>query len=131
VSHDGLPTTYQPSRVRVVAGLGAVALVALATWWYFDRLYELDVEPVVIEVVDETELMLAVSCAENVTARVSETDDAIRVEDVDGTPIDGDCGAGVTLRLSSLLGDRRVFVEGEDWVRHVRCIAPPELNGCQ
>jgi hypothetical protein len=131
VSHDGLPTTYQPSRVRVVAGLGAVALVALATWWYFDRLYELDVEPVVIEVVDETELMLAVSCAENVTARVSETDDAIRVEDVDGTPIDGDCGAGVTLRLSSPLGDRRVFVEGEDWVRHVRCIAPPELNGCQ
>lgn len=77
-----------------------------------------DLPPLGIEEFETGDVVLSVDlCAENVTARVVETDDEVRISDVSGEPLSGDCLGGVELELAVPVGERRVVVDGDEWVR--------------
>jgi hypothetical protein len=101
----------------VLAGITAVLVVTFGLWSVGHRIMDIDVDPLRIGVVSETELQVLVSCAEDVTVEVSETANAVRIDDVGGRAIDGDCLGETRIRLSRPLGERRVFVEGKEWER--------------
>jgi len=79
-------------------------------------------------------LELGTSCAaDGVTAVVEETTDEVRISDVDGNEIDGDCMGSVLIELLAPLGDRVVVVNGERWVPlapgcPLGSIGPPDLE---
>jgi hypothetical protein len=60
------------------------------------------------------------TCARDVVAALSETDEAVSIDEIDGDSLgnglDGpDCQGGVTLSLRQPVGDRAVVVEGTSW----------------
>jgi hypothetical protein len=65
----------------------------------------------------ERELRLVTGCADDVDASVTETDDAVRIDDISGDRVEGDCLGGVRLTLREPLGARGLFVDGERWQR--------------
>jgi hypothetical protein len=82
-----------------------VAVVALA------RLVLRDPEPspLGIEVRNPTTLALFTSCAEGVDASLAESADSVRIDQISGRVVDGDCLGGVEIELSAPLGDRLIF----------------------
>lgn len=105
-----LPTELR-RRALLVVVVGIVLVVALV------RLVLRDPEPrpIGIEIRNPTTLVLLTSCARDVSARLAESAGAVRIDQVAGRVIDGDCTGGVDLGLSAPLGDRLVFVAGEQW----------------
>lgn len=96
--------------VSVKAIAVVLASTALAACGAQVSLLALDeVQPGVLEI--------AATCADDVSVKVEETTSEVRITDVTGVPIDGDCGGGVTVELEAPLGDRDVVVNGERWVR--------------
>lgn len=98
-------------RALLVVLVGIVLVVALM------RLAVRDPEPrpIGIEIRDPTTLVLLTTCARDVSARLAESADAVRIDQVAGRVIAGDCTGGVELGLSAPLGDRFVFVAGQRW----------------
>jgi hypothetical protein len=74
-----------------------------------------NVEPLGITVQDGRELHLAVTCASEVRAEARELEDEVRVDNVSGEFIDGDCMGSVVLVLERPLGTRELVVEGNTW----------------
>ena len=73
-----------------------------------------------VPVAHTQELHLSTTCAEEVSASLTETDEEVRIGDIEGDALgngrDGpDCQGGVTLSLSEPIGDRTVVVEGTAW----------------
>ncbi len=60
-------------------------------------------------------LEIATSCAEDVSVRVEETSEEVRISDVAGSAIDGDCAGSVVVDLEARLNERAVVVEGVAW----------------
>ena len=74
-------------------------------------------EPLGVRVNDRGETELVTVCSDRVSATVTETDQTVRIEDIDGDVISGaDCEGVVTLDLAMPVGDRTVVVGGEEWV---------------
>jgi hypothetical protein len=92
-----------------------------------------------VPVATAREVYFLTTCAEDVGASLTETEDEVRISDIEGDALgdgrDGpDCQGGVTLSLAEPIGDRAVVVDGETWVlqRGSGCpdgrFAPPESN---
>jgi hypothetical protein len=73
------------------------------------------VEPLGISVQGDRDLILVVACSKNGHAEISETSDEVRVENVSGEFIDGDCLGSVALTLEQPLATRTLVVEGKTW----------------
>jgi hypothetical protein len=67
--------------------------------------------------VRDNRLLLSVSCADDVDAEFTEYTDQVRVHDISGDPVDGDCVGGTALTLTQPLGNRALVVEGDTWRR--------------
>jgi hypothetical protein len=61
--------------------------------------------------------VLYTPCAQNVSADVAESDTEIRVDDIRGDVLDGDCLGAVPLDLDAPIGERKVIVNGDTWMR--------------
>jgi len=71
--------------------------------------------PLGIEIQNPTTLVLVTRCAEGVSARLAESADSVRIDQITGHVMDGDCTGGVEIELSAPLRDRLIFVAGEQW----------------
>ncbi len=77
-----------------------------------------DVPPLGAEIEDGGRVVfLQTGCADDVSASLTETDDVVRIDDVSGDPVDGDCLGGLRLTLARPFGNRDLVVEGETWQR--------------
>ena len=74
-------------------------------------------EPSDIEELPDGTYMLYTPCADDVSAVVTESDSEIRIDDVRGEALDGDCLGGLQLDLDAPIGGRVVVVNGDRWVR--------------
>jgi hypothetical protein len=74
-----------------------------------------NVEPLGICVEGDRDLTLYVTCSSDAHAEISETSDEVRVKNVSGEVIDGDCLGSVALTLEQPLGTRTLVVEGNIW----------------
>ena len=92
-----------------------------------------------VPVTEAQELHLATTCAEEVTATLTETVEEVQIGDIEGDALgtgrDGpDCQGGVTLNLSEPIGDRTVVVDEATWrlFQGSGCLdgrfAPPDSN---
>jgi len=61
--------------------------------------------------------VLSTPCAETVSADVAESNTEIRVDDICGDALDGDCFGVVPLDLDAPIGEREVIVNGDTWMR--------------
>jgi hypothetical protein len=121
---------------RPVAVLAATAAALLAACGS-DGLTAMYVESEPgIAVVEARELALLTVCADEVTAKVSESDEAVRIDDIEGDPIDGaDCQGGASLSVSKPIADRSLVVDGKTWrlLQGTDCpdgrFAPPDSDG--
>jgi hypothetical protein len=73
-----------------------------------------------VPVAEAQEVHLATTCAELVEATLTETDEEVRIGDIEGDALgdgrDGpDCQGGVSFSLSEPIGDRAVVVGGKTW----------------
>lgn len=75
------------------------------------------VEPSDIEELPDGTFVLYTPCAADVSAVVTESDSEVRVDDIRGDALDGDCLGAVPLDLDAPVGDREVVVNGDRWVR--------------
>lgn len=75
------------------------------------------VEPSEIGELPDGTYVLYTNCAADVSAVVTEGDREIRVDDVRGDAVDGDCLGAVPLDLGAPIGEREVVVNGDRWVR--------------
>jgi hypothetical protein len=93
-----------------------------------------------VPVVEARDVHLLTTCADDVNANVSETDEAVRITDIEGDslgsgPDHPDCQGGVTLSLSEPIGERALVVDGETWRLQAgtdcpdKRFAPPDANG--
>jgi hypothetical protein len=120
---DGVGTT-RPESVKVLAIILAIAgLVACGDSDDVELIGVIESRPGVLE--------FMTSCAEEVSVHVEESADEVRISDVVGSPIDGDCGGGVVVELDAPLDGRAVVVDGERWKElaatcPVGRIGPPE-----
>lgn len=76
-----------------------------------------DMVPTSVEEQPDGSFMLLVECAHDVSARLVETPDEVRVDQVKGDRVDGDCLGSTILDLSSPIDERALVVDGERWVR--------------
>ena len=92
-----------------------------------------------VPVTEAQVLHLLTTCAEEVDATLSETDDKVRIGDIEGDALgDGgdhpDCQGGTSFDLSEPTGERRVVVDGTTWQlqrgsgRHDGRFAPPDSS---
>jgi hypothetical protein len=87
---------------------------------------------------DQRELIVAVSCAQGMDAEVVATPDEVRVENITGDVVGGDCQSVLRVPLTEPLGNRALVVDGEVWRRQASDCAPidqygpaeDELPGC-
>lgn len=75
------------------------------------------VQPSEIEELPDGTYMLYTPCADDVSAVVTESGSDVRVDDIRGDALDGDCLGAVPLDLDAPVGDREVIVNGDRWVR--------------
>lgn len=61
-------------------------------------------------------VLLAVCTIGEVTAEVTETAGAVRVDEVSAEVTDDDCAGALQIDLDAPLGDRVLIVEGEQWI---------------
>lgn len=76
-----------------------------------------ELQPSSIEEQPDGSFALFVECADAVSARVTETPDEVRIDRVRGSRVDGDCLGIRPLDLEAPIGDRRLSVNGERWMR--------------
>lgn len=74
------------------------------------------VEPYGLNETEPGVLQLFTSCAQDLSVDVDQTADEVRISDVDGESIDGDCLGAIEIELTAPLEGRRVAVHGERWV---------------
>ena len=91
-------------------------------------------------VVEARELHLLTTCADDVDARVTESDEAVRIDDIEGDPVGSgpdypDCQGDATLNLGEPIGERELVVDGLAWRLQAgpdcpdKRFAPPDANG--
>ncbi|MDQ3782080.1 MAG: hypothetical protein M3349_03975, partial [Actinomycetota bacterium] len=59
---------------------------------------------------------IVTTCADGVSVAVEETRDEVRITDVAGIAINGDCLGSVVVELEAPLGERDIVVNGELWI---------------
>ncbi|MDW3216738.1 MAG: hypothetical protein R8G01_22300 [Ilumatobacteraceae bacterium] len=120
----------QPMRAAstFIAVLAAAALPVVVTACAgngVDALAMIETEPGILE--------LTTTCADGLSADVEEAVDEVRITDLQGDAIDGDCNGLLRIELTAPLQDRQVVVGGERWVDlPATCpwgvIGPPDLG---
>lgn len=110
------PPSAKFRRRAFVVLVAVTLLVAGAVIAMRDVVADRRPTPLGIEIRSATTLILYTTCAKDVRASVVEAADSVRIDDVDGKIVDGDCLGGVRVHLSDPLGDRVVFVGGEEWM---------------
>ena len=99
-----------PTGRRAVVLVAALTLAAAACG-------SNGVEPSDIAELPDGTYMLYTNCADEFSAVVTESDSEIRVDEVRGDAVDGDCVGAVPLDLDAPIGAREVVVNGDRWVR--------------
>jgi hypothetical protein len=74
------------------------------------------VEPLALTETEPGVLELTTTCADGLSADVEESVDEVRIKDLGGESIDGDCAGLLRITLESPLNDRFVIVDGDRWV---------------
>ena len=105
----------QPVRVRPDVRLASVVLLAAVTNSCASG--SGNVAPLGITIDGDRDLTLNVTCASAAQADIIELAAEVRIDDISGKPIDGDCFSQVPLRLDQPLGTRAIVVEGKTWQR--------------
>lgn len=108
--HVGVDHGCRSTGRTVVALVAAITLVAAACGGD-------GVEPSDIAELPDGTYVLYTNCADEVSAVVTESDGEIRVDEVRGDVVDGDCVGAVPLDLDAPIGARAVVVNGDRWVR--------------
>lgn len=91
-----------------MAGAGLLALLSGCAGDRIDALGLRETESGLVE--------LVTTCANDLTAKIEESGDELRVTEIEGEPVDGDCEGVLVVQLGAPLGGRQVIVEGEPWV---------------
>jgi hypothetical protein len=73
-------------------------------------------EPLALTEIEPGVLELTTTCADALSADVEETVEEVRISDVRGEFIDGDCVGVLKIRLDAPLNGRAVIVDGDRWV---------------
>lgn len=89
-------------------------------------------EVIGIGIANQRELTLLTGCANNLEVDVVELPDEIRIDDLRGDVIDGDCANALAVPLAEPIAGKTIVVDGAPWVRVVgpRCrlgdVVPPD-----
>lgn len=122
------PTAKRSARAPLRAARLALAFVGVVACGGSD-----DVSLDAVYVQGPRELAFSTSCAEDVSVEVEETTTEVRISDVTGAAIDGDCLGSLDVQLEAPLEGRTVVVNGERWVDlkptcPLGSIGPPDLT---
>lgn len=74
------------------------------------------VEPLAVTEVEPGVIELTTTCADGLHGEAKELADRVRIDQLEGDVIEGDCLGLLRIELDAPIGDRHVVVNGEQWV---------------
>lgn len=105
-----------PLRQRVGA-LHLVIVVVMVTAFIIVSRQDRAPTPLGLEIRNPTTLVLFTTCADDVTAGVTESADSVHLDRISGDVKGDDCAGTVEIDLSAPIADRTLMVEGSEWHR--------------